>query len=295
MALKEFAPYAAKRVNAFMEAYLSGLDDEVPALKESLSYGLLLGGKRFRPLLVYAAGALAGQREEVLDYAAAAVECIHAYSLIHDDMPEMDNDRLRRGHETVHVKFGQAGALLAGDALQALAFQILSDPRSGLEAPVLARLVNILAKAAGYSGMCGGQSLDLAAEQQHLGLEALKLLHSKKTGAMIRAAVMMGAQSCGEQDEAVLGCFDRFASWTGLAFQVRDDVLNVLGDTRVMGKAAGSDSALGKSTFPALMGTGQAQEFACECVRKACDALKGLKGDTSLLQEFACFAVDRDH
>ena len=191
--LKEFAPKVVKRVNSFMENYLNSLDNAAPNLKAAMSYGLLLGGKRARPLLVYATGKAFGQSDDKLDYAAAAIECVHAYSLIHDDMPEMDNDKLRRGHETVHVKFSQTQALLAGDALQTLAFEILSDQNSQLSDKSVATLTRILATKAGYSGMCGGQAIDLDSEGKHIPLESLKLLHSKKTGALIRAAVLMGA------------------------------------------------------------------------------------------------------
>ena len=295
MNLEQFAPYAASRVTDFMHGYIDSLDDAAPKLKESMKYALLLGGKRARPLLVYATGKLLGQTEEVLDYVAAAVECVHSYSLIHDDMPEMDNDKLRRGHPTVHIKFGQAGALLAGDALQALAFQFLSDKDSGLSDSSVARLTNILAVNAGYSGMCGGQALDLEAEKQHLGLSELKVLHSKKTGALIRAAVLMGAYACENVSETICSNLDEYAKWAGLAFQVWDDVLDVIGDTAIMGKTAGADIALEKSTYPALLGIDNAQNFAKECAQKAKNALKTIDGDTSVLSSFADFTVSRDH
>ena len=189
MELKEFAKDVASRINSFMESYINKFDDDAPELKESMRYGLLLGGKRARPLLVYATGLALGQSIEKLDYAAAAIECVHAYSLIHDDMPEMDNDKLRRGHDTVHVKFSQTVALLAGDALQTLAFEILSDEKSGLSDRAVAQLTRLLSTKAGYQGMCGGQAIDLASEGKHLSFDELRLLHSKKTGALIRAAV----------------------------------------------------------------------------------------------------------
>ncbi len=293
--LSEFAPYAAERVNAFMARYLETLDNAAPALKEAMSYGLLLGGKRSRPLLVYATGTALGQSEQVLDYVAAGVECIHAYSLIHDDMPEMDNDKLRRGKPTVHVKFGQSGALLAGDALQALAFRFLSDKKSGLDGTTVGRLVHALAVGAGYEGMCGGQALDLDAEKKHLSLDELKTLHSKKTGALIRCAVNMGAMAAPKVSEASLAALDAYAAKVGLAFQVWDDVLDVIGDTAVMGKTAGSDESLQKSTYPALLGIVQAKQFARETAELAKDCLKGLDFDTSLLSQFADFCVTRDH
>ncbi len=295
MKLNEYATQVAGRVNGFMERYLDGLDDEVPTLKEALRYGLLLGGKRARPLLVYATGTMLGQSEERLDYVAAACECIHAYSLIHDDMPEMDNDRLRRGRETVHVKFGQAEALLAGDALQALAFELLSDPRSGLGAECVVKLTSYLARFAGYSGMCGGQTLDLLAENVPISLGQLRLLHEKKTGALIRAAVLMGAASSEQVDAKTLDTLDSYARKIGLAFQIWDDVLDVIGDTAVLGKTAKSDESLHKSTYPALLGLEESQRLARSAAEEAVALLRTLSCDTALLEEFALFCVTRDH
>lgn len=297
MDLKQFAPYVAKRVTDFMHGYIDTLDDKAPNLKESMKYALLLGGKRARPLLVYATGKLVGQKEESLDYVAAAIECVHSYSLIHDDMPEMDNDTLRRGHATVHVKFGQAGALLAGDALQALGFEFLSDPSSKLSAQAVSSLTRLLAVNAGYSGMCGGQAIDLASEKKHIGLDELKVLHSKKTGALIKAAVLMGANSVDGVSQDALNALESYARWTGLAFQVWDDVLDVIGDTSVMGKNQGSDELLEKSTYPSLLGIDAAKEFAFECADKAKKALldPAIDGDVSILTQFADFTVNRDH
>jgi farnesyl diphosphate synthase len=293
--LKDFASSVSKRINSFMEGYLKNFDDDAASLKEAMEYGLLLGGKRARPLLVYATGMALGQSQDRLDYAAAAVECIHAYSLIHDDMPEMDNDKLRRGRETVHVKFGQTLALLAGDALQTLAFEILSDKKSGFSDKSVANLTRILSSKAGYSGMCGGQAIDLDSEGKKLSYEQLRLLHSKKTGALIRAAVLMGAYSCDNASEADIAVLDEYATWTGLAFQVWDDVLDVIGDTAVMGKTQGADINLEKSTYPSLLGLEESKKFAQECADKAIAALSKLKMDTSLLEQFALFTVNRDH
>ncbi len=295
MELKEFAPYVMERINSFMEGYLNSLDNEALSLKEAMSYGLLLGGKRARPLLVYATGSALGQSMDKLDYAAAAIECVHAYSLIHDDMPEMDNDKLRRGHETVHVKFGQTTALLAGDALQTLAFEILSDEKSGLSDRAVASLTRMLSSKAGYSGMCGGQAIDLESEGKKIPLERLKVLHSKKTGALIRAAVLMGALSADNVDDETLKCIDEYAVWTGLAFQVWDDVLDVIGDTKIMGKSQGSDISLDKSTYPSLIGLEESQKYAHECAQNAVEVLRKLDIDTKLLEQFALFTVNRDH
>ena len=293
--LKEFAPKVVKRVNSIMENYLNSLDNAAPNLKAAMSYGLLLGGKRARPLLVYATGKAFGQSDDKLDYAAAAIECVHAYSLIHDDMPEMDNDKLRRGHETVHVKFSQTQALLAGDALQTLAFEILSDQNSQLSDKTVATLTRILATKAGYSGMCGGQAIDLDSEGKHIPLESLKLLHSKKTGALIRAAVLMGAYASERASSEEIAILDEYATKVGLAFQVWDDVLDVIGDTKVMGKTQGADISLDKSTYPALMGIEKAQQYAKDCANQAIEVVSKLNADTSLLEQFALFTVTRDH
>lgn len=292
--LKEFAPWSQNRVTSFMDEYVSAFDDDAQDLKESMRYGLLLGGKRARPLLVYATGMALGQKPEVLDYAAAAIECIHAYSLIHDDMPEMDNDKLRRGKPTVHCKFGQTTALLAGDALQTLGFEFISDPKSGFAPKNVAALIHVLAKGAGYRGMCGGQAIDLQSEHKAISLEELKLLHSKKTGALIRAAVALGAIAA-DADKDTLKTLDDYAVNVGLGFQVWDDVLDVIGDTEIMGKTQGSDESLDKSTYPKLLGLEEAKAFAYEYAAKACEALKSLPYDTTILAQFANFAVSRDH
>ena len=294
MNLNEFAAWVRDRINAFMQNYLNTLDNDAPSLKEAMSYGLILGGKRSRPLLVYAVGKALGAQDANLDFVAAAVECIHAYSLIHDDMPEMDNDKLRRGNPTVHVKFGAADALLAGDALQTLGFAFISSDASTLSDSQKVKLCALLAKNAGYLGMCGGQAIDLASEGKHIPLEKLRLLHSKKTGALIKAAVLMGA-ICADADAKTLSILDRYATYVGLAFQVWDDVLDVIGDTKLIGKTVGSDISLDKSTYPALMGLEAAKQFANDMADKAIEILKELNCDTTLLQAFAKFTVSRDH
>ena len=297
MELNEFALWVKNRVNSFMQSRLDAFDGYAPSLKEAMSYGLILGGKRSRPLLVYATGKALGASDAALDYAAAAVECIHAYSLIHDDMPEMDDDELRRGHPTVHKKFGQATALLAGDALQTLGFEFASDKKSGLSGELRGDLCAVLAKGAGFSGMCGGQAMDLDAEGKHIPLERLKVLHSKKTGALIKAAVQLGAVGAGASEEQIRA-LTIYAEKTGLAFQIWDDVLDVIGDEAVTGKPVGNDAAAGKSTYPALFGLDKAEELAAAAKDEALAALKepALSGvDTDLLAQFAVFCVTRSH
>ncbi len=315
--LSEFFTLVQQRVNACMQYKLDSLPDEPQELKEAMKYALLLGGKRARPYLVYATGIAYGASRRDLDYVAAAVECIHAYSLIHDDMPEMDNDMLRRGQPTVHAKFGAATALLAGDTLQALAFDFLTDDKCRIVDEVKAKLCGVLARAAGFCGMCGGQALDLKAEHQHLEQDALEHLHRLKTGALITSAVQMGYMAAryedayrNQQSDAVahaLGFVESpqlnhdlelltvYGQKVGLAFQVWDDVLDVDGDTAVIGKTVGSDEAHEKSTYVSLMGLEKAKAYAQQLSNEACEALQGISANTSLLEQFARFCVNRDH
>lgn len=294
MTLEDFSQEVRERTDAFLGRTLARLDDTAAELQEALRYGLLLGGKRARPVLVQAAGQMLGAPAEVLDYPAAAVECIHAYSLIHDDMPEMDNDRLRRGQPCVHVRFGADLALLAGDALQALAFELLSDRGSPLSDELRVTLTALLSGAAGCRGMCGGQALDLMGGRRQLTLAGLQELHRRKTGALITAAVLMGAHCADRVSPAVLEALGEYAACTGLAFQVWDDVLDVIGDTAVTGKSTGADAALGKSTYPSVLGLEPAREHARQLCERAVAALEGLPADSRLLQDFARYAVSRD-
>lgn len=315
--LNEFFSLVQKRVNTCMQDKLARLPDSPAELKEAMSYALLLGGKRARPFLVYATGKAFGGSFRELDYVAAAVECIHAYSLIHDDMPEMDNDLLRRGQATVHAKFGAATALLAGDTLQALAFDLLTDEQCTLADEVKAKMVAALAKAAGFCGMCGGQALDLQAEHQHLEQAQLEHLHACKTGALITCAVQLGFMAAcykkvvqDQQSDVIamtLGLaespqvahyFDLLTAYgrkVGLAFQVWDDVLDVAGDSAVLGKNVGSDEAHEKSTYVALLGLDEAKAYAQKLSDEACELLKPIQADTDLLAQFARFCVSRDH
>ncbi len=233
-----------------------------------------------------------------LDVPAAAVECIHAYSLIHDDLPAMDDDALRRGQPTCHIKYGEDTAILAGDALQTLAFSILADqPMTGIHAEYRLAMISELAQASGVAGMCGGQALDLAAEGKSVDLAQLEQIHRHKTGALIRAAVRMGALAAGEKGRALLPVLDRYANAIGLAFQVQDDILDVIGDTAVIGKRQGADQDLGKSTYPSLMGLNNARVKAQDLYQEALDALEILAAqsyDTTALQALASFIIERD-
>ena len=263
-------------------------------LHAAMRHAVLLGGKRLRPLLVYAAGALFDADEAALDAPAAAVELIHAYSLVHDDLPAMDDDALRRGQPTVHVAYDEATAILAGDALQSLAFAVLADAPT--DDGVRVALLRTLAHAAGAAGMCGGQALDVAATGggASLDLAALERLHSLKTGALIRAAVRMGAL-CGGADVQALIALDRYAHALGLAFQVRDDILDIEGNSATLGKTAGKDVAQDKATFPALIGLDGSRAHLGALVRSMHEALAPFGEKAAALTELGEFAAQRNH
>jgi len=261
-------------------------------LHEAMRYATLEGGKRVRPLLAFAAGEVSGAPQERVEIAAAAVEMIHAYSLVHDDMPCMDDDVLRRGKPTVHVQYDQATALLVGDALQALAFQLLSEHRLADDVRTQLEMVKTLALAAGSRGMAGGQQIDLEATGKPLTLPELEFMHVHKTGAIIRAAVLLGA-SCGEISAEGKERLDHYAKAIGLAFQVVDDVLDYDASTATLGKTAGKDSKQGKPTYVSAMGLPQARQFAEELRAQAQDALGSLGGAARRLSELADFIVLR--
>ncbi|AER56884.1 geranylgeranyl pyrophosphate synthase [Pseudoxanthomonas spadix BD-a59] len=241
----------AQRVEASLDAALPDPVRAPQRLHAAMRHAALGGGKRMRPLLVYAAGTMTGADEGVLDAPATAVELIHAYSLVHDDLPAMDDDALRRGQPTVHIAFDEATAVLAGDALQTLAFEVLAGSDAG--AVLRVAWLQTLAQASGVAGMCGGQALDIDATGQLQSLQALQHMHALKTGALIRASVRLGALA-GGVEEATLQRLDAFAQALGLAFQVRDDILDIEASSETLGKTAGKDAAQSKSTYPALLG-----------------------------------------
>jgi farnesyl diphosphate synthase len=283
-------------VQARMEAALSRL---LPAahlrpsrLHEAMRYATLEGGKRVRPLLAFAAGEAAGASAERLEIAAAAVEMVHAYSLVHDDLPCMDDDVLRRGKPTVHVEYNEATALLAGDALQALAFQIMSEHKLADEPQTQLEMMHTLAAAAGSRGMAGGQQIDLEATGNALTVPELEWMHIHKTGALIRAAVLLGA-SCGKLNEKEQPMLDRYAKAVGLAFQVVDDVLDCDASTATLGKTAGKDQKQGKPTYVSAMGLAPARALAEELRGQAHAALEGLGDRASRLRQLADFIVLR--
>ena len=262
-------------------------------LHEAMRYATLGGGKRVRPLLCFAAGEACGAPAERLEIAAAAVEMVHVYSLAHDDLPCMDDDVLRRGKPTVHVEYDEATALLVGDALQALAFQLLAEQRLADDPAAQLEMVGVLAIAAGSRGMAGGQQIDLQATGKALSAPELEAMHVRKTGALIRAAVMLGA-ACGAPLAPELRArLDRYANCIGLAFQVVDDVLDADASTATLGKTAGKDSKQGKPTFVSAMGVAEARQYSDELRREAHAALEAFGARARRLGELADFIVRR--
>jgi len=266
-------------------------------LQEAMRYAVLGGGgKRVRPVLVYAAGEAVGAGTEQLHGVACAVEIIHAYSLIHDDLPAMDDDDLRRGRPTCHRAYDEASAILAGDALQALAFEILArDTSIPCDSAARVEMISLLAQASGSNGMAGGQAIDLAAVGQTLSLEQLEHMHRLKTGALISASVILGAMAGGYQDAAGLENLQTYADCIGLAFQIRDDILDVIGDTDTLGKPQGSDEQQNKPTYPSIMGLEAARELAQALHRKALEALQNFDTTADTLRLLSAYIVERNN
>ena len=262
-------------------------------LHAAMRYSVLEGGKRVRPLLAFAAGELADADRARVTIIAAAVELIHAYSLVHDDLPCMDNDVLRRGKPTCHVEYDEATALLVGDSLQSLAFQLLAEHQLSDQPARQLQMIKLLAVASGSRGMAGGQAIDLASVGKQLSVPELEFMHIHKTGALIRAAVLLGAQCGAALDEAQLGRLDRYSKCVGLAFQVVDDVLDAEADTATLGKTAGKDAEQNKPTYVSLLGVQAARQMAAELHREALDALGGFGVQARRLRELADFIVLR--
>jgi farnesyl diphosphate synthase len=271
-ALDAFRARCVARVQATLERLLPAPQIEPARLHEAMRYSVLTGGKRIRPLLCYAAGEALGVSPALLDRPAAAVELIHASSLIHDDLPAMDDDALRRGRPTCHKAFDEATAILAGDALQTLAFETLAEA-TDLNATARIAMVAALAQASGSRGMAGGQALDLAAEGKHLDRVMLEHIHIHKTGALIRAAIRLALLANGPVDTDHAARLDRYAKCVGLAFQIQDDVLDVTAETTITGKTRGRDQDLAKSTYPSVVGLAEAKEMAHNLLTDALTAV----------------------
>lgn len=294
MNLHTFQNIIRERVDTGLADVVSTLPKHADTLKQAMHYSLLMGGKRMRPFLVHATGQLLNVATEDLDGSAIAIEAIHAYSLIHDDLPAMDDDDLRRGHPTCHIKFDEATAILAGDALQTLAFEVLCDYPITDQAKRI-QLVKILSKAAGYQGMCGGQAMDLAATDTLISQKQLETLHGKKTGALIIACVDMAICLADDISATNKALLLEYAKIIGLAFQVQDDILDVVSDSETLGKPQGSDQAQNKSTYPSLLGLEQAQAYLAELHKQALQALHALPYNTQMLASFTDFVIHRSY
>jgi geranylgeranyl pyrophosphate synthase len=283
-----------QRAEDVLDRHLSQADAATARLREAMRYSVLGGGKRLRPLLVYCTGQAFGAPLEALDAPAAAVEIIHAYSLVHDDLPAMDDDDLRRGRPTCHKVYGEGTAVLVGDALQAYAFEILAEDRSPGVSDT-ARLMNlrVLAQGIGTLGMAGGQAIDLESVGQRLDLDSLEIMHRRKTGALIRASVLMGAIAAQVTDAAVLDALYIYGGEMGLAFQIQDDILDVEGDAAALGKATGADAARDKPTYPSLLGLAEARARADLHRDRALACLDTLGPAAESLAALARFVVDR--
>lgn len=295
MTLQALTAPQRERINQVLEEQLQQLVSPATTLQDAMRYALVLGGKRVRPFLTFAVGEICAAPSKALDHAAAAVECIHAYSLIHDDLPAMDDDDLRRGQPTCHRAFDEATAILAGDALQTLAFELLSQRTLGLQPERQLQMLEVLSSASGSRGMCGGQALDLAATGQQLSEAELSQVHQLKTGALIKAAVQLGVLAGSDDAQNYYADFTEFAAWLGLAFQVQDDILDVTSTTETLGKTNGKDAAANKSTYVQLLGLEQAQVKLTQLHQKALQALHRIPYNTQLLEHFAEQLLNRDH
>lgn len=284
------------RVDLALEKLLQSPLDELQRLYQAMRYSVLNGGKRVRPMLVYGACQALGGTVEAADGAACAVELIHAYSLVHDDLPAMDDDDLRRGQPTTHKAFDEACAILVGDGLQALAFQALADARHNPQAAdVRLEMFGVLARAVGPAGLVGGQAIDLEAVGRQLDQRALETMDRHKTGALIEACVQLGALASSKADEASRAALRDYAQAVGLAFQVQDDILDVESDTATLGKCQGADIAHDKPTYPALLGLDAAKHYARSLHDQALSALHLFDDGATPLRELARFIVERRH
>lgn len=295
-ALKDYR----RRVNAALLERLPPVDGASPRLADAMHYAVTVGGKRVRPILTYATGRALGLPGTMLDDAACAVEMLHAYSLVHDDLPAMDDDDLRRGQPTCHRRFDEATAILAGDALQALAFTLLAGPQEPRKEPspsAAARLsmVRILGEASGAGGMAAGQAIDLEAVGKTLSLEQLETMHRHKTGALIRASVRLAVAVQSDAGHELDERLDGYAAAVGLSFQIVDDILDVTSDTETLGKAQGADIALDKPTYPSLLGLDGARRHADSMHEQALACLDGLGASFDELRSLSAFVIERSY
>ncbi|CCE24755.1 (2E,6E)-farnesyl diphosphate synthase [Methylotuvimicrobium alcaliphilum] len=295
-ALKDYLSFCQNRVERALEARLPS-ENQIPTkLHEAMRYCVLDGGKRMRPMLTYCTGKAVGIAPEDLDGAACAVEFIHVYSLIHDDLPAMDDDDLRRGKPTCHIAYDEATAILTGDALQALAFKVLADdPTIRADAESRLKMITLLAKASGSQGMVGGQAIDLESVGTMLTLPQLENMHIHKTGALIRASVNMATLTRPDIDPKQAEGLDHYAKCIGLSFQVKDDILDEESDTATLGKTQGKDKDNDKPTYPALLGLAGAKQKAQELHEQAIESLNGFGPEADLLRDLSLYIIQRDH
>lgn len=292
--LATFSEFHLRRVEAALDRCLPGSDTHPARLHQAMRYAVLGGGKRIRPLLTYAAGTAVDAPDARLDAPACAVELIHAYSLVHDDLPAMDDDDLRRGRPTCHRAFDEATAILAGDALQTQAFHMLAHaPGLDVDPRIRLRMIETLALASGSRGMAGGQAIDLGSVGHELDIAQLEDMHIHKTGALIRASVLLGALCADSLGETRLERLDHYAKCIGLAFQIQDDILDVVGETATLGKTAGADLARDKPTYPALLGLDGARQRAAELLADAHASLAGFGPEADVLRGLADYIVQR--
>ena len=283
------------RVDSFLDQNLPAADGASARLNEAMRYSVFNGGKRVRPVLVYATGKALDIDFKLLDAAAGAIELIHAYSLVHDDLPAMDDDDLRRGKPTCHIQYDEATAILVGDALQTLAFELIVQDKALAEyADRQVKLCRELAVASGYQGMVAGQAIDLASVGTQLDLAALENMHLHKTGALISASVCLAAHAGGIVDADTLSRLRTYARCIGLAFQVQDDILDIEGDTSVIGKTQGADQALNKPTYPALLGMDGAKETANRLHKQALEALSPFSSKADTLRDLSAYIISRE-
>lgn len=288
----QYAETVRAEINRALDGYTQYDDDCPSVLRDAIRHSLLAGGKRLRPLLVLMAAEACGSKRRLAIPAACAVEMVHAYSLIHDDLPSMDDDDLRRGQPSCHVKYGEAIAILAGDALLAQAFETIT---SGIQPPEVAvRCCSELARAAGASAMVGGQVDDLQAAFANGSQVELERIHRRKTGAMFRASLLLGGLVA-QAEPPLLAALNGFAQKLGLAFQVIDDLLDIGGDEQSLGKTAGKDAKQGKMTFPALLGEAESRQLAEQLIRQAQEALTPLASGATNLQSLAWYVLERNH
>lgn len=280
-------------VDSWLVKYLHR-DNGIPAIiQEAMRYAVFNGGKRLRPIMVLEGAALAGANPDDFSAAACALELIHSYSLVHDDLPAMDNDDLRRGKPTCHIKYGEANAILAGDALLTAAFELLSQNNDAFAPAQILRVIQEIARAAGSQGMIGGQIMDLESENKDIDLETLKKLHSLKTGALFRAALKTGA-ILGNLDEDEIMALDRYGTYFGLAFQITDDILDITGKEELIGKPLGSDNKNHKTTYPSIMGLEKSRQMAEEAVAACIDSLLIFDQRADFLRNLAYYILSRE-